>query len=75
MQIHSLLKTFLDQVRKSATEQGVSKATLDKAFLGLVEPKPEIIDSENLKLSLLKIFGVMSTKESARPGSIMAMIH
>ena len=37
---------FLDQVRKSATEQGVSKATLDKAFLGLVEPKPEIIDSD-----------------------------
>ena len=26
---------FLNQVRKTATEQGVSKATIDKAFLGL----------------------------------------
>ena len=47
---------FLDQVRKSATEQGVSKATLDKAFLGLVEPKPEIIDSDKSQAEFTQNF-------------------
>ena len=47
---------FLDQVRKSATEQGVSKVTLDKAFLGLVEPKPEIIDSDKSQAEFTQNF-------------------
>ncbi len=47
---------FLDQVRKSATEQGVSKATLDKAFFGLVEPKPEIIDSDKTQAEFTQNF-------------------
>ncbi|MDC0492188.1 lytic murein transglycosylase [Candidatus Pseudothioglobus singularis] len=47
---------FLDQVRKSATEQGVSKATLDKAFLGLIEPKPEIIESDKSQAEFTQNF-------------------
>jgi membrane-bound lytic murein transglycosylase B len=47
---------FLDQVRKSATEQGVSKATLDKAFLGLLEPKPEIIESDKSQAEFTQNF-------------------
>ena len=37
---------FLDQVRKSATEQGVSKSTIDKAFFEL-KPRPSAIESDN----------------------------
>ena len=37
---------FLDQVRKTATEQGVSKSTIDKAFFEL-KPKPSAIASDN----------------------------
>jgi membrane-bound lytic murein transglycosylase B len=47
---------FLDQVRKSATEQGVSKATLDKALLGLLEPKPEIIESDKSQAEFTENF-------------------
>ena len=36
---------FLDQVRKTATEQGVSKSTLDKAFFELT-PRPSAIASD-----------------------------
>ena len=36
---------FLDQVRKTATEQGVSKSTIDKAFFELT-PKPSAITSD-----------------------------
>jgi membrane-bound lytic murein transglycosylase B len=41
---HSFEK-FLDQVRKTATEQGVSKSTIDKACFELT-PSPSIIASE-----------------------------
>jgi len=37
---------FLDQVRKTATEQGVSKSTIDKAFFEL-KPRPSAIASDN----------------------------
>ena len=37
---------FLNQVRKTATEQGVSKATIDKAFFGLT-PNLDILKSDN----------------------------
>ena len=37
---------FLNQVRKTATEQGVSKATIDKAFFGLT-PNPDILKSDS----------------------------
>jgi len=37
---------FLDQVRKTATEQGVSKSTIDKAFFEL-KPRPSAIESDN----------------------------
>ena len=37
---------FLNQVRKTATEQGVSKATIDKAFFGLT-PNLDIIKSDS----------------------------
>ena len=36
---------FLDQVRKTATEQGVSKSTIDKAFFELT-PRPTAIASD-----------------------------
>jgi len=36
---------FLDQVRKTATEQGVSKPTIDKAFFEL-KPRPSAITSD-----------------------------
>jgi membrane-bound lytic murein transglycosylase B len=36
---------FLDQVRKTATEQGVSKSTIDKAFFELM-PRPSAIASD-----------------------------
>jgi len=36
---------FLDQVRKTATEQGVSKSTIDKAFFELT-PRPSVISSD-----------------------------
>ena len=36
---------FLDQVRKTATEQGVSKPTIDKAFFEL-KPRPSAIASD-----------------------------
>jgi membrane-bound lytic murein transglycosylase B len=36
---------FLDQVRKAATEQGVSKSTIDKAFFEL-KPRPSAIESD-----------------------------
>ncbi len=36
---------FLDQVRKTATEQGVSKPTIDKAFFELT-PRPSAITSD-----------------------------
>ena len=38
---------FLDQVRKSAIEQGVSKSTIDKAFSGLTAPDPSIISKDS----------------------------
>ncbi|MDC1386551.1 lytic murein transglycosylase [Candidatus Thioglobus sp.] len=38
-------KEFLDQVRKTATEQGVSKSTIDKAFFELT-PRPSAIASD-----------------------------
>ena len=37
---------FLKQVRKTATEQGVSKATIDKAFFGLT-PNLDILKSDS----------------------------
>ncbi|MDG1869090.1 MAG: lytic murein transglycosylase, partial [Candidatus Thioglobus sp.] len=37
---------FLNQVRKTATEQGVSKATIDKAFFGLT-PNLDILKSDS----------------------------
>ena len=37
---------FLDQVRKTATEQGISKSTIDKAFFEL-KPRPSAIASDN----------------------------
>ena len=37
---------FLNQVRKTATEQGVSKATIDKAFFRLT-PNPDILKSDS----------------------------
>ena len=37
---------FLNQVRKTATEQGVSKATIDKAFFGLT-PDLDILKSDS----------------------------
>jgi len=37
---------FLNQVRKTATEQGVSKATIDKAFSGLT-PNLDILKSDS----------------------------
>ena len=40
-----LFEEFLDQVRKSATEQGVSKSTIDKAFFELT-PRPSAIASD-----------------------------
>ena len=36
---------FLEQVRKAATEQGVSKSTIDKAFFEL-KPRPSAIESD-----------------------------
>ena len=36
---------FLDQVRKTATEQGISKSTIDKAFFELT-PRPSAIASD-----------------------------
>jgi len=38
-------EAFLDQVRKTATSQGVSKSTIDKAFFKL-ELRPSAIDSD-----------------------------
>ena len=38
---------FLDQVRKSAIEQGVSKSTIDQAFSGLTAPDPSIISKDS----------------------------
>ena len=38
-------EAFLDQVRKTATEQGVSKSTIDKAFFELT-PRPSAIASD-----------------------------
>ena len=54
---------FLVQIRQMATEQGVSKTTIDKAFFQL-SPRPEALeeDTENSR-NLIKIFGAMSTKE------------
>jgi len=46
---------FLDQVRKSAIEQGVSKATLDKAFLGL-EPNLDILKSDGSQAEFTQNF-------------------
>ena len=40
-----LFEEFLDQVRKTATEQGVSKSTIDKAFFELT-PRPSAIASD-----------------------------
>ena len=37
---------FLDKVRKTATEQGVSKSTIDKAFFEL-KLRPSVIESDN----------------------------
>ena len=66
---------FLDQVRKSAIEQGVSKSTIDQAFSGL----PHLIHRLSLKiapkLSSVRTFGAISTKESVKRVSIMEMIH
>ncbi|MDC3360580.1 lytic murein transglycosylase [Candidatus Thioglobus sp.] len=42
--LHSF-EEFLDQVRKTATEQGVSKSTIDKAFFELT-PRPSAIASD-----------------------------
>ena len=38
---------FLNQVRKSAIEQGVSKSTIDQAFSGLTAPDPSIISKDS----------------------------
>ena len=65
---------FLNQVRKTATEQGVSKATIDKAFFGLT-PNLDILKSDSAQAEFNQNFGTMSTKELAKFALIMAMIH
>ena len=45
MPISHSFEDFLDQVRKTATEQGVSKSTIDKAFFEL-KPRPSAIESD-----------------------------
>jgi len=53
---------FLVQIRQMATEQGVSKTTIDKAFFQL-SPRPEALKEDKNSRNLIKIFGAMSTKE------------
>ena len=46
---------FLNQVRKTATEQGVSKATIDKAFFGLT-PNLDILKSDSAQAEFTQNF-------------------
>ena len=47
---------FLDQVRKSAIEQGVSKSTIDQAFSGLTAPDPSIISKDSAQAEFSQNF-------------------
>ncbi len=47
---------FLDQVRKTAIEQGVSKSTIDQAFLGLTAPDPSIITQDSAQAEFSQNF-------------------
>lgn len=47
---------FLDQVRKSAIEQGVSKSTIDQAFSGLTAPDPSIITADGAQAEFSQNF-------------------
>ena len=47
---------FLDQVRKSAIEQGVSKSTIDQAFSGLTAPDPSIITEDGAQAEFSQNF-------------------
>ena len=47
---------FLNQVRKSAIEQGVSKSTIDQAFSGLVAPDPKIISKDSAQAEFSQNF-------------------
>ncbi len=47
---------FLDQVRKSAIEQGVSKLTIDQAFSGLTAPDPSIISKDSAQAEFSQNF-------------------
>ena len=47
---------FLDQVRKSAIEQGVSKTTIDQAFSGLIAPDPSIITKDGAQAEFCQNF-------------------
>jgi len=46
----------LDQVRKSAIEQGVSKSTIDQAFSGLTAPDPSIISKDSAQAEFSQNF-------------------
>ena len=46
---------FLNQVRKTASEQGVSKATIDKAFFGLT-PNLDILKSDSAQAEFTQNF-------------------
>ena len=54
---------FLDQVRKSAIEQGVSKSTIDQAFQALLRQIHRLFLKIAPKLSSVRTFGAISTKE------------
>ena len=47
---------FLDQVRKTAIEQGVSKSTIDQAFSGLSAPDPSIISKDSAQAEFSQNF-------------------
>jgi len=47
---------FLDQVRKTAIEQGVSKSTIDQAFFGLTAPDPSIITQDSAQAEFSQNF-------------------
>ena len=47
---------FLNQVRKSAIEQGVSKSTIDQAFSGLVAPDPKIFSKDSAQAEFSQNF-------------------
>jgi len=56
---------FLNQVRKTATEQGVSKATIDKAFFGLT-PNLDILKSDSTQAEFNQNFWHYVNKRVSR---------